>query len=228
MQNNREKPEWVDSWNEIKENVLILGCFKLVLLLLCIGMFMAMAIIISHPEERTERIGIEHYGNYTGTNNDAMVHEYIDSFFPEKIEPYFSDVTFIYRATDIGSYACEAYLEFTIEDPEIFRSYVNGIGDGAEWHPFPHDNSFMEYSLADTIYLCMYNENTDNNRMLTSVVITDAKIGKILYSSETQEVIYTAILVCNDSVGDTSFFDAFFERFGIEPTAYTKKIDILE
>lgn len=213
------------SWDD----VFVLQLLRLAGILVCVVLVIILAVVFALiPEKRTEISGPENYGNYTGTNNDAKVNDYINSFFPEKMEPYFSDVTFTYRSTDFGSYACEAYLEFTIEDPDQFDAYVASIADEAEWRVFSYDSSFLEYRIEDRLYLVVTNEESGEDKTRTSVVITDAEIGKVLYSSETQTIIYMAMLICSDSTVETDYFNAFFSRFAIDPTEYTDDVSYLE
>ena len=45
--------------------------------------------------------------------------------------PCFENVTYKYKAKDWCSYNCEMYLEFTISDPEQFRTYAAELTEAA-------------------------------------------------------------------------------------------------
>lgn len=206
-------------WADIKEHILLVGGMKLSVILLCVIMFLAMAIqVICVPEKRWETSDTADYGKFVGTRNDQVIDAYIRSFFPEELQNTFSDVSYSFRASNIGRYACEAYLEFTIEDPEEFHEYVAKIADASCWKEFTYDESFLEYTLDDTLYLSL--RDTPDAEKEQYHYITEATIRKVLCSISEQKIIYTAILVSNDSVIETSYFNALFMRFGIDPVEY--------
>lgn len=154
------------------------------------------------------------YGVYTGTGNDTFVSEYIGSFFPESLKDTFSDVTYSYIAKSRDTYAFEAYLEFTITDPDEFARHLAQIAD-AQWQTFPFDGNFMEYTLDDQLDLFISAASTETEVIYA---IEQAKIGKILCNPQEQRIIYVAIGVYDGGGVDTKELNVFFDRFNIDPT----------
>lgn len=213
----------------VRRFFLAYGSVNLILLslsIICLAVLVILIIFV--PEHRTELAGIEHYGNYIGTNNDKEVREFINSFFPEKLHDSFSDIEYVYRATDFGSYACEAYLEFKIEDEQAFAEFVSSLIQDRKWDAFVYDSNFVESCLTDTLFLRADHPNPEKHEFDSTVSITDARIGRILYSVKDRKVVFSAMLVSNDSVVETDYFNLFFERFNIDPIDYTDKVSFSE
>ena len=152
---------------------------------------------------------VSDYGKYVGNYDNDFPEEFINSFFPEKIEINFSDVKYSYRAQKGDTYAFEAYLEFQIEKESEFQSYVyEKIGNSAM--NFKYDSDFKEYVIFDEFQL-----NGEESKS-----IRGAKIGKILYSEKNQRIIYVAIGVYDGGMVTTDFLCKYFERFDIDPIKY--------
>ncbi len=200
---------------QTKRNVMIVA-------LLIIGGFVAGCLLlmafwstasILFSNETYETTDIAQYGIYTGTGHNEYVHDYIHSFFPESIEESFSDVTYSYRANSIDQYAFEAYLEFVIEDPELFAQHIAQIGD-VEWEPFAFDSRYMEYAISDELDIFTSAASSDREIIYA---IENAEIGKILYKPVEQRIIYVAIGVFDGGGTNTKDLWVFFDRFDIDP-----------
>ena len=161
------------------------------------------------------------YGKYTGNYDNEFPQEFITSFFPNTIENRFSDIKFEYRAQKKDTYAFEAYLEFRIEDPAEFQAFIDEhVGKNVS--DFFYDANFKEYVIADELGLIVLDLETSKADGFYH--IQHAKIGKILYSEKTQQIIYIALGVYDGGVVTTDFLCNYFDRFDIEPYHYTTTI----
>ena len=167
-----------------------------------------------------ETTSIADYGDYIGNNDNGFAWKYISSFFPQEIQDNFTDITYSYRAEDFDVYGFEAYLEFTIEDQAEFIQHIEAIAAADQWYPFAFDPTYMEYSIADELELSTHWED---GREYEYPHIMEAEIGKILYSSAEQKIIYIAIGVYDGGGVTTEFLSVFFERFNIDPELYLDK-----
>ena len=196
---------------------IVLICIISVLCLAFI-VFVVFGINWSNIEEwpYTKTTSIEDYGNYTGTAKDSYVQAFIQSYFPEKIDSSFSNVTYSYCAEGADTYGFEIYLEFTIADKAKFDRYVVELSKLGEWGEFAFDPSFMECEIRDGFRLVSIEpgeERTDRN-------ISIASVKKVLYCEQTQTIIYWGLGVYDGGYGDTEHFCAFFDRFNIDPQEY--------
>lgn len=160
---------------------------------------------------------VEEYGKYIGNYNNDIPCEFITSFFPECIDTTFVDVIYSYRAQKGDTYAYEAYLEFVIEDAELYESFIQQ--KTAQWasKPFLYDSTFTEYTVSDVFEPTNLNGNINMN---TPVSIRYAKIGKILCSKEEQRIIFVALGVYDGGIAKTDFLTVYFNRFEIDPASY--------
>ena len=166
---------------------------------------------------KTETTNIADYGKYTGNIRNDLASQFINSFFPDDISDSFSDISYSYRAERMDSYAFEAYLEFTIHDRNAFEEYINSIANPSDWQVFRYDDDFKEFSILNGLTLARP-ETGDYG----GFHIRWAKIGKILYSAKEQRVIYVALGVDKGGAASTSYLNAFFSRFNIDPREYEK------
>jgi len=161
------------------------------------------------------------YGKYTGNYNNKFPQEFITSFFPNTIENSFGNVKFEYRAQKIDTYAFEAYLEFRIEDPAEFQAFIDEhVGKNVS--DFFYDTNFKEYVIADELDLYELDQKTSNVDVFYHIL--SAKIGKILYSEKTQQIICIALGVYDGGVVTTEFLCNYFDRFDIDPYHYPTAI----
>lgn len=166
---------------------------------------------------------ISEYGYYTGTGANDFVRDYIHSIFPEKIEDTFSDIKYVYKAAGQSAYDFEAYLEFSIKDPDAFRCYVENIAPEYEWEPFRFDADF-QISLIEN-YLHIHEDRKADPESDFYYPIESAKIKAILYNPETNTIIFWALGVYDGDAISTNFLNTFFERFDIDPILYLKTAD---
>lgn len=157
---------------------------------------------------------IADYGIVKGNYDNESPRKFVSSFFPEKIEDTFSDVTYHYKAIKLDTYAYEMYLEFVIEDEESFNSFLSGVIG---------DNSSEPFYFNSTFYVCYISNYMTLGESLgeeKTLYFSEAKVGLILYSEEEQRIIFTALGVYDGGgtlVDDLCFF---FSRFGIDPQEY--------
>ena len=77
----------------------------------------------------------------------------------------------------------------------------------------------MEYEIRDGFSLT--SKEPDENSPDYS--IESASIKKVLYNIEEQRVIYWALGVFDGGFADTRHFNAFFDRFEIDPYLYEQQ-----
>lgn len=216
------------STRESKHNALInifLGgrranvFFKWIKIVICIFAVIALFFVMMFtPPKYTERTAISDYGHYDGTGTDSFTECYIQSFFPKEIEDSFSAVKYSYKAENTDTYGFEAYLEFTIEDKTIFKTYISKITSNENWHDFAYAPGYKEYCIENVFDLDI--DDTDDPSSIYYRQIVYAKIRKILYSPEEQRIIYVAIGVYDGGGIGTNYLNVFFERFQIDPVEY--------
>lgn len=200
---------------------------KLIIILICCVLCCASCTAVLFAAIHTdyyETTDPADYRKIVGNNNNEVPAEFIASFFPEEIIPDFSDVTYSYRAENGDTYGYEAYLEFTVTDPEAFQNYVSQIAPPDNWQEFRFDSGYMEYVVSDVFEIhSVKSESTGSG--LPVCAIQAAQIGKVLYSAEQSRIIYVALGVYDGGGVNTSFLCRFFERFHIDPTEYEKFAD---
>lgn len=162
---------------------------------------------------------IRDYGKYPANRKEAEVEEFLTSFFPESIEPWFEDVSYYYRADNISHYAMGACLEFTIEDDAQFTQFLSEYVEFEKCAVFSYDDRFTEYIVSDPNTGALYDEYfvSESKRDNGEYWLYYAKIGKILFSEEDNRVIFIAIWSEANGADEFSFF---FNRFGIDPSQY--------
>ena len=167
--------------------------------------------------------------------------EYIGRLFPERIEEYFEDVTYVFKPRACDTYGFEAMLEFTIEDEVQFQTFVTEATQGLYARTFHYDPAFQEYVVYDTDdgfvhdsimlgKLCC--READHGRWNGGrecfadphpgqfFSIDSAKIAKVLVNREEHRIIYAAMGVHDGGGSSTDFFCEYLERFGIDPKEY--------
>lgn len=189
--------------------------------LLTLILFVTVLIDLITPRQYTTT-DISDYGQYTGNNNNKFAQEFIPSFFPEQIEPYFSDVQYSYRAQKNDAYAFEAYLEFTLPDDKTYNAFVAEHTAGMDGTKFLYAPEYTEYSIANTFALVI-SENKSADTGIAS--IGSARIGKILCKPTERRVIFVAMGVYDGGIVKTDFLSVFFDRFQINPREYALTAD---
>lgn len=168
---------------------------------------------------------ISDYGNYVGNYDNKSVQEFVNSFFPEKLEDNFTDISYSYRAQKNDAYAFEVYLEFTIEDIDELNAFLEQYTFGITEKEFSYDSTYNEYVIADIFEPTNISQIEDAELEeidYEKTHIRYAKIGKILYSSSEQKFIFVALGVYDGGIATTDFLCTYFERFDINPLEYSE------
>ena len=119
--------------------------------LMIIPMVLVLIVLFAGYGSIYETNSVNDYLHITGNFINDEPRTFIQSFFPEKIEEYFSEVDYHYKAKRGDGYAYECYLEFVIEDAEQYAAYV------AETLPQIQSNVFfMMIHLWKNQYLMSY------------------------------------------------------------------------
>ena len=204
--------------------------YRLVVTLIAVAivivMFGLLLLNAAIPTKYTQITDVAQYGHFEGTHVDDFVESYINSFFPERIEPYFCNVRYSYKAEDNDDYGFEAYLEFQIEDEAKFDEYISALEQTYSFQPSQFCPGMQECNIENVLDLDLDND-VDPNSMIYRQIFT-AKIRKILYCTQTQTIVYSAIGVHNGSgIGTigTNYLNVFFDRFQIDPVEYVKTAD---
>ena len=189
-----------------------------------IGILSLILMIIAQPRY-TEITDIAKYGCYNEAGDDHFVSNfvsnYINSFFPAEIEDNFSDVVYSYKAESTDTYGFEAYLEFSISDKTQFDDHIASIEMKGDWVESDFAPGFLEYNIENVLVLDEPDADDDPTSIFYRQIIF-SKIRKILYSLETQTVIYVAIGVYDGGGIGTNYLNKFFDRFQIDPDEYAK------
>lgn len=180
----------------------------------------------------TEYTDLEHYGQLDGIvelpllpGGRRQVHraeQIFGKLFPERIEPFFEDASYYYRAKDDGPY-WEILLEFTISDKAVFTDYLQTLPSMEEFHPFPYDPTYLEYEPEDNwLWLDSYELEYDEEGSGTAYYWIDAaRIQKILINAEEQHIVFAALWIEDDG-GSTTDEIYFFRRFQIDPIDFLR------
>ena len=158
---------------------------------------------------------IEQYGQYTNPKyapEDFRAESYISQIFPEKIEDYFLVQKYSYKHC-MEPPMIEAFLEVVIEDEAIFQNYVDSFSTGKIITEFPYEEGFKQIVFSEAAEF----------HHLTSIGYTD--IQKILFSDETNTIIFSVIeMPYNDGPLTLESF-SYFTRFSFEMTEYAYVLD---
>lgn len=187
------------------------GCFAICIVIAVL--FFGMMWALDTPIEYYETNDINEYGIYLGNRNNHVPAEFISSFFPEHIEEYYSEISYSYRAENCDTYGFEAYLEFTIEDDELFSQHTKAATGNLSCYPFQYDSDYVEYVVSNKLQLNTIDYSGE-------VYIEQASIGLILLSPENHKIVYIAIGVYDGGGVTVDSLCSFFERFTIDPLIY--------
>lgn len=205
----------------IKWSLIIVAASLVWLLLLNLTLYCGGNILNSLlTSEEYVTTDISDYGHYIGNYDNKTTTELITSFFPDKIEPYFKDVQYEYRAKKFDTYAFEAYLEFTIEDDLCFSQYISDVTKDFPSASFQYDRQFQIYTVAEDFDLVdsLYTNNS------TVRHISSADIRYIFVGKAENRIIYVALGVYDGGGVNTAFLHRFFTRFNIDPTKYERRV----
>ena len=165
---------------------------------------------------------IAEYGIIQWNGDNEIPENFIKSFFPEQIEPYFENVTYQYKAVHWCSYNCEIYLEFTIEDQEVFREFVDEHTKGITPVEFAYDPAYDDYVIKNDLYVEIEDLIETRDGMRYYFLGDGARMGRILVDEDRQQIIFTAIYVSQCCGGFTGDYD-FYSRFDIDPLEYSDR-----
>ncbi len=193
--------------------------FSITLVIILLIPFLALTscgYILNWPAPVYETNDIADYGIVTGNYNNDKPQEFVSSFFPEKIEEYFSEATYHYKAIKGDTYAYEMYLEFVIQDAEKYDSFLSAaIGDRV-CEPFHFAPAYQACYISNYISI----QESEDER---PPYIGDAKIGLVLFSKKEQRIIFVALGMHDGGGADVEELGYFFDRFDIDPWEYEER-----
>lgn len=199
--------------------IVLIGCF-LTRVALILGVIVVHE-LSSMGWEQYITTDVADYGEYIGNIDNKRAENFITAFFPEQIEDYFSEVQYSYRAEEGDTCAFEAYLEFVIEEPEQYKTFVEEHTSELNGKEFSYAPEFIEYVHCDTFCISSIIEETQEEKQ--DVSIRRAEIGKILCCDEEQRIIFVALGVYDGGGANTEFLKVYFERFDIKPQEYERE-----
>lgn len=201
-----------------------LGCLVTVLTVFVIPLMLIFVIIPMQfmKFDGTWRVteNLAEYGVIKDNCDNEWPEKFLMGFFPEKIEPYFENVVYKYKAFDWCDYNCEMYLEFTIADPEQFHSYVETLTEGLTAQVFPYDVKYDDYIIHNHLYVEPSSSSEPGNERY--YFRFGARMGRILVCEEEQRIICQGILIRGCCGGYAEDYD-FYDRFGIDPQEYSDR-----
>lgn len=190
----------------------------LLALIVILSLIISIPVIIIRESSKNidifETNDLNNYGKIVGNYDNETPTQFINSFFPDKIESTFSDVSYHYKAKKFDTYAYECYVEFVIDDTELFFDYLNKHINPKVSTPFAFDESYHIYTISNQLYL-----HTPTSQDST-YAIGWAEIGNILYSVSEQRIIFVALGVYDGGGTYTSDLNYFFSRFNIDAWTY--------
>ena len=206
---------------------ILLACF---LLLVVLAVLITLIIVWAEcwSMDDYQLNGIENYGQYPGVRED-IAEKYIYSFLPENIPERATNVDYHFASNTWDAYGFEVYLEFTLEDPEVYCSYVAQVTADMVEQPFAYDTQFTEYIfvnnagvVCDQFSLTSGQKNNEQEANATYYSINDACILKILANSNEQRIIFVSLHVADGGASDTMLLGKYLNRFQINPIEYEK------
>ena len=197
----------------------VVGCLLLIVSL--VALFLGLLIFDEITRKQYATTDIADYGKYIGNYDDKRAEKMINLFFPPKIEEYFCDVQYSYKAKQGDACAFEAYLEFVIEDPLQYEAFVEEYTADLKGNIFLEDTSFTEYVYYD-YFSSFVPIGEEDNPYCDYRNISSAEIGKILCCDEEQRIIFVAMQVYDGGMVDTQYLNVYFDRFEIKPKNYDR------
>lgn len=190
--------------------IIIISVFVIVAIVI------ALCVFLPGYGEIYETTYLWDYGKIIGNFDNDTPKAFITSFFPEEIDDSFSEIVYHYKAKKGDGYAYECYLEFVIEDPDEYQAFVEEHINVDESVVFAYDEHFYEQSVSNVLLLQTPRENE------AVYPISNAELGKILFSNEEQRLIFVAIGMYDGGGTNTVELSHFFSRFQIDPLEYEK------
>ena len=186
-----------------------------VIILLLVAPIVLLVIPIACYDRVYETNEIADYGKIKGNFDNNTPKSFIFSFFPQTLDDAVSDVTYHYKAKTGDTYAYECYLEFTIEDKSEFTAFLDSHVQLDKSTEFRYDDTLMDYTVSNIL-------DTDWTSVMKSggYSIGYAEIGKILYNTEEQRIIFFALGVYDGGGTSTAELDYFFTKYDIDIIDY--------
>ena len=187
-------------------------------------LFLLVVLILSGCDETTQTTDLSEYGNLTGLewHQTQRAKDDFEALFPQRIEPYFEEVEYYYRAKDLFPWY-EILLEFTIRSQEDFEAYLSTLPAMDEFHPSPYLPSYLEYTRG-TNYVDFDPINAEDraNGAGTEYFRIDcARIQKIMVNMETHHVVIACLWISDD--GGTKTTEVYyFQHFQIDPQLFAQ------
>ena len=212
----------------VKEKI---GCVTTVILFV-VFLVSIFSYFLFRPAPIYETNDVADYGIVKGNYDNDTPQEFISSFFPERIESYFEDVQYHYKAKKSDTFAYEMYMEFVIQDTQTYNAFIaDVIGDNAA-EPFYFDPDYQINYVYNYLELSPDRTKRYDNKSKQTVwkedkskppIIQAAKIGAVLFSDTEQRIIFFAFGLYDGGGTSTDELDYFFNRFEINPWVYQKR-----
>ena len=194
-----------------------IGCLSVALVVIAL-VVSVLCYFLFRPAPVYETNDIADYGVVKGNYDNDTPKEFISSFFPKKIESYFSDVTYHYKAKEGDTYAYEMQLEFVIKDTDKYTAFLSDVIGDAVCEPFYFAPDFQAHYISDELEL---GECREDYRFY----ISGAKIGLVLFSEEERRFVFVALGMYDGGGANVEELGFFFDRFGIDPEEYARRAE---
>lgn len=165
---------------------------------------------------------IAKYAQVTHNNDNDEPEAFLHGFFPEKIEPYFENVKYGYKALNECSYNCEMILEFSIADENQFRDYVARLTQGMTKDVFAYDESYCDYLVSNDLYVEPAHEVEGDGNGENYFLRMGAKMGRILVNEQENKIICVGLIASACCGGYTDDY-TFYTLFDINPLEYSDR-----
>lgn len=195
----------------------VLGSLLIALTVIALVFGTIWAIAFWESGQIYETNSLSDYGKIKGNYDNDTPKEFIFSFFPETIDPTFSDVAYHYKAIKGDSYAYEAYLEFTVTDVTQYQQLVAAYTKGKECPLFAYDKEYYLYTISNLF-------SSDEEQL--PAYIDRAEIGLVLFSDTKQQLIFVAIGMYDGGGANTDELGYFFKKFDVDILASYVPYDI--
>ena len=192
-----------------------IGCLMIVILAITLPISV-FSYLLFRPAPVYETNDIADYGVIKGNYDNERPRAFVFSFFPEKIEEYFDDVTYHYKAIKGDTYAYEMGLEFVIQDADQYTSFLSSVIGNHTAKPFYFDSYYQAYYISD--YFSLIEPSGDY-----PPYIDYAKVGLVLFAEEEQRIIFVALGMYDGGGANVEELNYFFDRFDIYPHSYAKR-----
>ena len=187
---------------------LFVGVSVVLLIIALLAIICVTGVILLINENTVyETNNVADYGNITGNYDNNTPRKYVFSFFPEKIEEYFSQPQYHYKAIKGDTYAYEICLEFVIEDEAVFKKHIKTATEGLIATPFVYDKSFIDYTISNNFHGSSTPKESE---------VVNAGIGKILVNENEHRIIYIAVGTYDGGFATKEDLDYYWTRWNTD------------